>query len=86
MTESNGAVKEALRHVERHFEDHKRTLVELSRIPRVSAKGFPPEEVRRSAEATAEALRGAGVEHWRFPVSTPTCTATGSIVPERRPF
>jgi acetylornithine deacetylase/succinyl-diaminopimelate desuccinylase-like protein len=63
MNEPNGVVKEALRHVERHFEEHKRTLVELSRIPSVSANGFPPEEVRRSAEATAEALSRAGIEH-----------------------
>ena len=29
----------------------------------VSAAGFPPEEVRRSAQAMAQALRDAGVEH-----------------------
>src|SRR2546428_11615754 len=38
-------------------------MVELCRIPSVSAAGFPPEEVRRSAQAVAQALRDAGVEH-----------------------
>jgi len=63
MSEPNGAVKEALRYLEIHFEDFKRTLADLARIPSMSADGFPKEEVRRSAEATAEALRRAGVEH-----------------------
>ena len=35
----------------------------LCRIPSVSATGFPPEEVRRSAQAMAQALRDAGVEN-----------------------
>ena len=63
MTPSNGAVAGALGYLERHVADFKRTLGEMVRIPSVSAKGFPPEEVRRSAEATAEALRRARVEH-----------------------
>ena len=38
-------------------------LVELVRIPSVSADGHDPAQPRRSAEATAELLRGAGFEH-----------------------
>jgi cysteinylglycine-S-conjugate dipeptidase len=37
-------------------------LVALSRIPSISAAGHDPTEVRRSAEATADLLRGAGLE------------------------
>jgi len=37
-------------------------LMALARIPSVSAPGFDPAEVRRSAEAVAELLRGAGLE------------------------
>jgi len=42
-------VKAALGHLDAHLPDFQRTLVELSRIPSVSAEGYPPEEVRRSA-------------------------------------
>jgi acetylornithine deacetylase/succinyl-diaminopimelate desuccinylase-like protein len=37
-------------------------LVELARIPSVSAAGFDPEPVERSARAVAALLRGAGLE------------------------
>src|SRR5262249_51677917 len=47
---------------EDHFDDFTQTLVALSRIPSISAEGFPPAEVRRSAQAMADALRDAGVE------------------------
>ena len=62
MAESDGNVKSAVKYVDAHFDDFKQTLVTLSRIPSVSAEGFPPQEVRRSAEAMATALREAGVE------------------------
>jgi acetylornithine deacetylase/succinyl-diaminopimelate desuccinylase-like protein len=62
MASSNGGLKAALSYLDKHVGDFKRTLVELSRIPSVSANGFPPEEVRRSAEATADVLRRAGLE------------------------
>jgi acetylornithine deacetylase/succinyl-diaminopimelate desuccinylase-like protein len=41
-------------------------LVELVRIPSVSAEGFPATELRRSAEATASLLREAGLENVRL--------------------
>jgi len=63
MTQPAGSVKAALDHLEEHLPDFQRTLVEMSRIPSVSADGYPPEEVRRSAEAVAGALRHAGVEN-----------------------
>ena len=61
MTQPN--VKSALAHLDAHLPDFQRTLVELSRIPSVSAEGYPPEEVRRSAFGVAEALHAAGVEN-----------------------
>ncbi len=60
---SHPSVKAALAHLDAHLPDFQRTLVELSRIPSVSAEGYPPEEVRRSAFGVAEALRAAGVEN-----------------------
>src|SRR5258706_13043251 len=63
MTESNGTVKAALDYLDAHIPDFQRTLVDLSRIPSVSADGYPPAEVRRSAEGVALALRAAGVEN-----------------------
>jgi len=62
MAESNGNVKTALKYADQHFDDFKGTLVTLSRIPSVSAEGFPAAEVRRSAQAMGDALRDAGVE------------------------
>jgi acetylornithine deacetylase/succinyl-diaminopimelate desuccinylase-like protein len=53
----------ALRSLEAHFDETKRALVELARIPSVSAPGFPPEHVRRSAEAFAGLLRRTGLEN-----------------------
>jgi acetylornithine deacetylase/succinyl-diaminopimelate desuccinylase-like protein len=63
MSASNGHLKAALRYLDSHVDGFKRTLVELARIPSVSADGFPPAEVRRSALAVAEALRSAGLEN-----------------------
>ncbi|HET7747550.1 MAG TPA: M20/M25/M40 family metallo-hydrolase, partial [Vicinamibacteria bacterium] len=60
---SRDGVEAAIGYIDEHFEDFKRTLIELSRIPGVSAEGFPPEEVRRSAEAMARALRAAALEN-----------------------
>jgi len=63
MAQANGTVKAALDHLERHFGDFQKTLVELSRVPSVSAEGFPPSEVRRSADAVADAMRRSGIEN-----------------------
>ena len=63
MTSSTGTVKAALDYLDAHIPDFQRTLVDLSRIPSVSADGYPPAEVRRSAEGVADALRAAGVEN-----------------------
>ena len=57
---ANGNLKAALKYLDGHLDDFKRTLVDLSRIPSISADGFPPAEVRRSAEAVAGTLREAG--------------------------
>ena len=51
----------ALRQVDRQWPEMKRRLVELARIPSVSAPGFPPREVRRSAAAFAALLRDVGM-------------------------
>src|SRR5262245_59400972 len=63
MAQANGGVGEALGYLDAHLDDFKQTLVRLSRIPSVSADGFPPAEVKRSADAVAVALREAGVEN-----------------------
>jgi cysteinylglycine-S-conjugate dipeptidase len=63
MAQANGTVKAALDYLDGHFNDFQKTLVELSRVPSVSADGFPPSEVRRSADAVAEAMRRVGIEH-----------------------
>jgi len=60
---ANGNLKAALKYLDGHVDDFKRTLVDLSRIPSISAQGFPPAEVRRSAEAVADTLREAGLEN-----------------------
>src|SRR5450432_1358409 len=62
MADSAGDLKPALKYADQHFDDFKDTLIALSRIPSISAQGFPPAEVRRSAEAMGDALRLAGVE------------------------
>jgi len=62
----HSAVAAAIGHVESQIERTKARLVELVRIPSVSAEGFPAAEVRRSAEATAALLREAGLEHVRL--------------------
>lgn len=63
MPSTNGNVKQALGYLRAHYDEFKQTLVEMSRIPSISADGFPPEEVRRSAEAVVRALGDAGVEN-----------------------
>ena len=50
----------ALDHYRTHAASYLEDLKALVRIPSVSFVGFPPEPVRRSAEATAELLRRRG--------------------------
>ena len=63
MAQANGNVKAALQYLDAHFDDFKHTLVELSRIPSISADPDSRQEVKRSAEATAEAMRRVGIEN-----------------------
>src|SRR6266481_2689629 len=60
---ANGIVRQALGDLDARLDHWKQTLVDLCRIPSISAAGFPPEEVRRSAQAMAQALRDASLEH-----------------------
>jgi acetylornithine deacetylase/succinyl-diaminopimelate desuccinylase-like protein len=64
--------------VETRFEETLRELEQLVRIPSVSAAGFDPAEVERSAEAVAALLRGVGldaVDVLRVPDAHPYVTA-----------
>jgi acetylornithine deacetylase/succinyl-diaminopimelate desuccinylase-like protein len=63
MATTDGMVREALSYLDAALDHWRETLVALCRIPSISAAGFPPEEMRRSAQAVAEALRDAGVEN-----------------------
>ena len=64
MTSPGAAsVPAVLRSVNRRFGDFKAALSELVSVPGVSAAGFPPDDLRRSAEATASVLRRFGVEN-----------------------
>jgi acetylornithine deacetylase/succinyl-diaminopimelate desuccinylase-like protein len=65
MSKPDGMVADALGYLDAHMGDFTRELSDLSRIPSVSADGFPKDEVRRSAEATAEVLRRARVDNVR---------------------
>jgi acetylornithine deacetylase/succinyl-diaminopimelate desuccinylase-like protein len=53
----------ALRAVERRFREFVQALCALVRVPGVSAEGFPPEDLRRSAGATLDILRRCGMEN-----------------------
>jgi acetylornithine deacetylase/succinyl-diaminopimelate desuccinylase-like protein len=53
----------ALDHYEQGKSRHLDDLKQLVRIPSVSFDGFPPAEVRRSAEAVAKLLRERGLEN-----------------------
>ena len=58
-------VKAALSYLDAHLPDFQDQLVRLSRIPGVSAEPAPNPYLRRSAEATAEVMRSAGIENVR---------------------
>jgi acetylornithine deacetylase/succinyl-diaminopimelate desuccinylase-like protein len=53
----------ALRAVDARFGEFKAALSELVGVPGVSEAGFPPEDLRRSAAATADVLARLGVEN-----------------------
>jgi cysteinylglycine-S-conjugate dipeptidase len=53
----------ALSALDRRYRHLEGALCDLVRVPGVSAAGFPAEDLRRSAEATAEVLRRFGVEN-----------------------
>ncbi len=53
----------ALRAVDKRFAEWKAALGELVSVPGVSAAGFPPDDLRRSAEVTAEVLARLGIQN-----------------------
>ncbi|HYN04171.1 MAG TPA: M20/M25/M40 family metallo-hydrolase, partial [Vicinamibacteria bacterium] len=53
----------ALRAVDKRFGEWKRLLCELVRVPGVSAAGFLADDLRRSAQVTANVLGRLGVEN-----------------------
>ena len=66
MLSPSDGLEDALRRLDDQFDGFKQTLVDLARIPSVSAEGFPREEVRRSAEAFADLLRRVGLQNIRI--------------------
>lgn len=62
MTHTQKHVAEALQYFQTHRQEHLEELKALARIPSVSFAGYPAQEVRRSAEATAALLRQHGFD------------------------
>jgi len=58
-----GAPRKVIEAIDSGFERTVDDLVLLSRIPGVSAAGFDPEQLERSASAVVGLLAGAGLEH-----------------------
>ena len=63
MAQPNGNAKAALSYLDAHLDEFQAQLVALSRIPGVSAEPAPNAHLKRSAEATAEVMRAAGIEN-----------------------
>jgi acetylornithine deacetylase/succinyl-diaminopimelate desuccinylase-like protein len=57
-----GAPKSVIASIDRRFDETVAQLADLARIPGVSAPGFDPAEVARSAERTAEILADSGLD------------------------
>ncbi len=57
-----GAPREVVEAIDRRFDASVSELVELARIPGVSASGFPERELERSAEAVAALLTQIGLD------------------------
>jgi acetylornithine deacetylase/succinyl-diaminopimelate desuccinylase-like protein len=53
----------AIEYLDSNRDGFRKTLEDLSRIPSVSAEGYPTEEVARSAEATCAVMREIGLEN-----------------------
>ena len=68
MADSNGNVTAALKYLDKNFDDFKRTLIEQSRIPSISAEGFPPEEVRQktAAQFNGDPARSLAHSEWAW--------------------
>jgi acetylornithine deacetylase/succinyl-diaminopimelate desuccinylase-like protein len=74
----------ALTHYDRHRAAHIDALKDLARIPSVSFDGYDPENVRRSARATADWLKQSGletVEIWQLPDTLPCVFAEWNGAP-----
>jgi acetylornithine deacetylase/succinyl-diaminopimelate desuccinylase-like protein len=72
------APREIIDAIDRHFDATIDELVGLAKIPSISAAGFDPAEVSRSAERVAELFSGAGLhgaEILRIPGAHPYVTA-----------
>jgi acetylornithine deacetylase/succinyl-diaminopimelate desuccinylase-like protein len=63
MPQPNGNLKAALDYLDVHLSQFQDQLVALSRIPGVSAEPAPNEHLKRSAQATADVMRAAGIEN-----------------------
>ncbi len=74
----------ALAHYDAHRASHLEALAALARIPSVSFAGYDPENVRRSARATADRLRDSGLESvkiWELPDTHPCVFAEWNGAP-----
>jgi acetylornithine deacetylase/succinyl-diaminopimelate desuccinylase-like protein len=63
VTNAAVGVSDVLRQLDGQYDEFKSILVDLARIPSVSAEGFPGSEVRRSADAFATLLRRMGLQN-----------------------